>query len=122
MRLPEARTLGLVLGALYLILGTVELIGHRNESAELLLLVGGSLALGGALVVAGTLARESHRALGLALLTAGAALGLAPTIRTVAVPLFAVLVLVQFYRDEDAGLTVFVSPQAAEGPEGPAAV
>ena len=120
--MPEARTLGLGLGALYVGLGTVELVGHRNDELEQLLYPGGSLALGGVLVIVGTLVRERHRALGLALLTIGAALGLAPTLWTVVVPLCAVLVLVQFYRDEDAGLTVFVSPQAVETPEGPTPV
>lgn len=120
--MPEARTLGLILGVLYVVLGTVELVGHRNDSARTLLFLGGSLTAGGVLVIVGTLVRESQRALGLALLTLGAAVGLAPTIWTIVVPLFVVLVLVQFYRDEDAGLTVFVSPQAVETPEGPTPV
>ena len=122
MHMPEARTLGLSLGVLYTGLGTVELVGHRNDDIQLLLFLGGSLALGGVLVFIGTLVRERHRALGLALLTIGAALGLGPTLWTIVVPLCAVLVLVQFYRDEDAGLTVFVSPQAVETPEGPTPV
>ena len=48
--MPEARTLGLGLGALYVGLGTVELITHRDDSALALLPWDESLVGGGALV------------------------------------------------------------------------
>jgi hypothetical protein len=116
MKLPEARPLGLWLGGLYAGLGTVELVVHRDGE---LLFWGGSLVGGAALVVAGTIVRDRHRALGLTILTLGAVLGMNATLRTVLVPLFAVLVLVRFYRIEDAGPTVFRSPEAVETPKGP---
>jgi len=120
--MPEARTLGLGLGALYVALGTIELISHRDDTVRALLFWGGSLVGGGALVLTGALLAGRHRPLGLSLLTIGAVLGMNATVWTIVVPLFAVLVLVRSYRDEDAGLTVFVSPQAVETPEGPTPV
>ena len=119
MKLPEARPLGLWLGGLYAGLGTAEVVAHRHDDPFDLLFWGGSLLGGGALVIAGTLVRDGHRSLGLTTLTLGAALGMNATLWTVLVPLFAVLVLVRFYRIEDAGLTVFRSPEAVETPKGP---
>lgn len=120
--MPEARTLGLSLGALYVGLGTIELVAHRGGDGSELLFWGGSLVGGGALVLVGTLMADHRRALGLALLTLGAALGMNATLWTLLIPVLAVLVLVQFYRDDDAGLTVVRSPEAVETPEGPAPV
>lgn len=117
MKLPEPRPLGLTLGAIYVAMGTVELFTHRDDDGTALLFWGGSLVGGGTLVLTGTLVSERHRALGLTLLTVGAALGMNATVWTLLVPVFAVLVLVQFYRDDDAGLTVFEAPRAAETQE-----
>ena len=114
MKLPEARPLGLALGVVYTAFGTAELFAHRNEAGSDLLFWGGSLLGGAALLLLGTLVSDRHHALGLALVTAGAAVGMNATLWTVVVPAFAVLVLVQFYRDDDAGLTVFESPTAVE--------
>jgi len=114
MKLPEARTLGLTLGAIYLGFGTVELYTHRDDTAGALLFWGGSLVGGGALVIAGTLLAERHHALGLSLLTVGAVAGMNATVWTLLIPVLAVLVLVRFYRTEDAGLMVSESP--VEGP------
>ena len=119
MKLPEARPLGLWLGGLYAGFGTVELVADRHEDLFDLLFSGGSLLGGAALVIVGTLVRDRHRSLGLTMLTLGAALGMNATLWTVLIPLFTVLVLVRSYRIEDAGLTVFRSPEAVETPKGP---
>jgi hypothetical protein len=115
--MPEARTLGLSLGALYIGMGTVELITHRSDTGDELLFWGGSLVGGGALVLAGALLADARRPLGLTLLTVGAALGMNATLWTILIPVFAVLVLVRSYRNEDEGLRVSESPV-----EGPASV
>lgn len=112
--MPEARSLGLSLGALYVGLGTVELITHLDDTALALLFWGGSLVGGGAMVIAGTLLAGRRRPVGLSLLTVGAVLGMNATLWTILIPLFAVLVLVRSYRNEDAGLMVSESP--VEGP------
>ena len=112
--MPATRTLGLSLGALYVVLGTIELIAHRNDTVGALLFWGGSLVGGGALVLTGTLLANLHRPLGLSLLTVGAVVGMNATVWTVLIPLFAVLVLVRSYRYEDAGL--MVSQSSVEGP------
>jgi hypothetical protein len=114
MKLPEARPLGLALGVVYATLGTAELFAHRDDDGTSLLFLGGSLLGGAALVLLGTLVSDRHHAVGLALITVGTAVGMNATLWTLVVPLFAVLVLVQFYRDDDAGLTVFESPTAVE--------
>ena len=114
MRLPDARTLGLTLGSIYLVFGTIELWTHRDGSLFALLFWGGSLVGGGALVLAGTLVRDKHHAAGLTGVTLGVVLGMNATLWTVLLPLFAVVVLVRFYRVEDAGLMVFEAPRAPE--------
>lgn len=114
MKLPEARPLGLALGVVYVGMGTAELFTHRDDDGSALLFWGGSLVGGGVLIIGGALVVARLRALGLTMLTVGAALGMNATLWTVLVPVLAVLVLVQFYRDDDAGLTVFRSPTAAE--------
>jgi hypothetical protein len=114
MRLLEPRPLGLTLGAIYLLLGTIELYTHRDGAGLELLFWGGSLVGGGVLVLIGTQVRTHHRAAGLTVLTLGAVLGINATMWTLLLPVFAVLVLVRFYRVEDAGLMVFVSPTVPE--------
>jgi hypothetical protein len=114
MQLPEARPLALWLGGIYVGLGTVELITHRDDTTNALLFWGGSLVGGGALVLAGRFILDRRRALGLSLLTVGAVLGMNATVWTILIPLFAVFVLARSYRNEDAGLIVSEAP--VEGP------
>lgn len=114
MKLPEARPLGLTLGTVYVGFGIAEVATHVEDTAFALLLWGGSLLGGGALVLVGTLLRDRHRPIGLSLLTVGTVLGLNATAWTIAIPLFAVFVLVRSYRNEDAGL--MVSQSSVEGP------
>jgi hypothetical protein len=114
MRLPEAKPLGMTLGMVYLALGVFELSTHRNDSDLALLFWGGSLVGGGALVLGGTFLSGSHRAGGLTMLTLGVVLGMNATLWSLVLPVFAVIVLVRFYRVEDAGLMVFEAPRAPE--------
>lgn len=97
MRQPSRRTLGLVLGGVYLAFGVVEVIGHRNDSAAALVFWGGSLLGGGALVIAGTLLLPTQRRPGLALLTIGTLLATNATLWTLLLPIFAIYVLAQAY-------------------------
>jgi hypothetical protein len=98
--LPSARILGLSLGVLYLAFGVVEVITHRGDTAGALAFWGISLLGGGALVLAGTLVRQSKRALGLTLLTIGAIVATNATIWTLLIPIFAIVTVVAAFRDE----------------------
>jgi hypothetical protein len=98
VKLPATRTLCTCLGGIYLVMGVLEVVTHRDGTAVGLLFWGGSLLGGGALVLAGTVLQPPHRATGLALVTIGTVLGINATLWTVLVPAFAVFVLVRSYR------------------------
>jgi hypothetical protein len=116
MHMPSKRTLGLILGAIYLAFGSVEVVTHLDDSALALLFWGGSLLGGGSLVIAGTLLLARRRTLGLTLLTVGALVATNATIWTLLLPLFAVFVVVRAYLDEDPGPTVMASPTETQKP------
>jgi hypothetical protein len=118
VKLPQARTLSLCLGVLYVGLGVAELITHRAGTPFELLFWGGSLVGGGLLVVAGAALRPRHRPTGLGLLTIGAVLGMNATAWTLVVPVLAILVLVLAFRDGDRGLRTSEAP--SEPPAGAA--
>jgi hypothetical protein len=98
MTLPSPRTLGLWLGAVYLLFGGYEVITHWGDTAGALAFWGISLLGGGALVIVGTLLRTTRRAWGLALLTIGALLATNATLWTLLLPIVAVVVVVTAYR------------------------
>jgi hypothetical protein len=114
MKVPEARPLSVTLGAVYVGFGIAEVVTHLDDTTLALLFWGGSLLGGGVMVLVGTFLRDRHRPIGLSLLTVGAVLGMNATAWTIAIPLFAVFVLVRSYRNEDAGL--MVSQSSVEGP------
>lgn len=98
MPLPSVRTLGLSLGAIYLLFGVYEVITHRGDTVGALAFWGISLLGGGALVIVGTMLRATRRAWGLALLTTGALLATNATLWTLLLPIVAVVVVVAAYR------------------------
>jgi hypothetical protein len=69
---PSVRRLGIALGAIFVLLGVIEVITHRGDTAGALAFWGLSLLGGGALVLADTLVRPTRRTLGLTLLIIGA--------------------------------------------------
>ncbi|MEO6472958.1 MAG: hypothetical protein ABIR57_13295 [Aeromicrobium sp.] len=99
MAMPSSRSLGLSLGALFVLFGVIEVVTHRNDTAVALAFWGLSLLGGGALVLAGTLVRPTRRSLGLTLLTIGAVVATNATIWTLLVPIFAIVTVVAAYRD-----------------------
>lgn len=99
MRAPSARTLGLVLGAIFLGFGVAEVVTHLDDTAWALAFWGISLLGGGALVIAGTLLRPTRRTLGLTLLSVGALVATNATAWTLAVPVLAVITVVVAFRE-----------------------
>jgi hypothetical protein len=99
MRHPSTQILGLVLGGIYLAFGVAEVATHRNDTALAIAFWGLSLLGGGALVIAGTLLLPTRRRPGLALLTIGTLLGTNATLWTLLLPIFAIYVVVQAYRN-----------------------
>ena len=99
MTLPPSRKLGLSLGILFVLLGLVEVVTHRNDTAVALAFWGLSLLGGGALVLIGTLVRPTRRAWGLTLLTIGALVATNATVWTLIVPIFAIVTVFAAYRD-----------------------
>jgi hypothetical protein len=97
--LPSGRRLGLSLGVTFVLLGVIEVITHRNDTAGALAFWGLSLLGGGALVLAGTLVRPTRRNLGLTLVTIGAVAGTNATIWTLLIPIFAVVTVIAAFRE-----------------------
>ena len=104
------RRLGVLLGAIYLVFGLIELYTHRTESAWVLLFWGGTLLGGGALVLAGVTSPPSHRRRGLVLLTAGALLATNATMWTLLLPILAIVTVALAWGTPPAG-----GPRAADG-------
>jgi hypothetical protein len=98
VNLPSARTLGLWLGAVYLVFGVIEVYTHRSDTVGALAYWGISLLGGGALVVAGSLLRVTNRTQGLALLTVGVLIATSATLWTLLIPVVALVTVVAAYR------------------------
>ena len=97
--LPSAKILGLVLGAVFLLFGIIEVVTHRRDTAGALAFWGLSLLGGGALVLVGTLVRTTRRDLGLILVVIGAVAGTNATLWTLLVPILAVVTVVAAFRE-----------------------
>ena len=91
---------------MFLLFGVYEVITHRNDTAGAVAFWGLSLLGGGALVLAGTLARASRRTWGLTLLTIGAVAGTNATLWTLVVPIFAVVAVTAAFRDRRPEVTL----------------
>ena len=122
MILPSSRKLGLALGIIFVLLGLIEVITHRHDTAEALAIWSLSLLGGGALVLSGTLLRPTHRVWGLTLLTIGALAGTNATVWTLIVPIFAIITVVAAYRDRgpDVQLATGAPLSSARVPAAPA--
>lgn len=87
------------LGAVYLVLGVVQLVAHTGDSARSLLFWGVTLLGGGAVVLAGVYVAHRSSDAGRAMVTVGAVLGMVSTVWTVVVPVLAVAVVVYAVRE-----------------------
>lgn len=99
MTLPSARLLGFSLGAVFILFGVIEVVTHRNDTAVALAFWGISLLGGGALVLAGTVARQTRRNVGLTMLTIGAVVATNATLWTLIIPILAIVTVVAAFRD-----------------------
>jgi hypothetical protein len=90
MRALWARRLGIVLGAVFVVLGVVETVNHASGDWPFWL---GSLVGGGLLVLAGSVRHWDNPFVPLVLVAAGALLGANATLPTVVLPVFALVVL-----------------------------
>jgi len=94
-----ARRTALALGTLYLALGVLEVVTHRDDSVAALLFWATSLLGGGSVVLAGW-ATWSRRPLpGMVLVVLGAVMGFVATAWTVVVPVLMIAVIGLSVRD-----------------------
>ncbi len=94
-----ARRTTLVLGALYLALGVLEVVTHRDDTVPALLFWGISLLGGGSVVLAGAAIWSRHPLLGLVLVVVGAVMGFVATAWTLLFPLLVIVVIALSVRE-----------------------